>query len=109
MPKGAFAASEDVYTTEARVLLGVSTPQGPELHLDVSTLLYRGMCCIGRCLLHRGLSCIWMCLHYKGAVPRGVYTTGACAAPGGVYATEACAAPEGVFTTGYELHLRVST
>ncbi len=39
--------------------LDVSTPQDPELHLDLST--HWGLSCTWRCLLHRarGLSCIW--------------------------------------------------
>jgi hypothetical protein len=41
------------------LLLQMSTSQGPKLHLDVSTVHYRGMCYTGRCLHHRGLSCIW--------------------------------------------------
>ncbi len=58
------------------LLLELSTPQGPELHL--TCLHYKGLCCTWSCLHHRGLSWIWR-----------VYTTEACAAPGVVYTTGA--------------------
>ena len=65
------AAPEGVYTQRPVFLLEMSTLQGPELHLDVSTLK--------RPVLLLGY----------------VYTTKGCAAPahGRVYTTEAGAAP----------------
>jgi hypothetical protein len=74
------------------------TPQGHELHQDVSTLQragliwtclrcrglsctwtclpYRGLHCIWKCLHHRCLSCTWPCLNHKArSAPETVYTT----------------------------------
>jgi hypothetical protein len=58
------------------LLLEVSTPQGPELHLNVSAL------------------------QRPVLLLEGVYTTWALAASERVCTTEACAAPGGVYTTG---------
>ncbi len=83
----------DVPTLQMPVLVYVSTPQGPELHLDVSTLqrglpvllldvytpqwpkLHLDVSTLQRPVLHldnvdmsthRGRSCTWSCQHYKG-------------------------------------------
>jgi hypothetical protein len=42
--RGAWAAPECFYTTESCGHLEMSTPQGPELHLDVSSLLRPVLC-----------------------------------------------------------------
>ncbi len=121
---------------ELVLLLDVSTLytlQGPELHLDVSTL--QGLCCTWTCLLHKGLSCTrtclnnrslycsQTCLHQSGlnvskqqelCCPWGMSCTwtylGAAVrfAPGLVYTTEACVLTGRVNTRGLELHLDVS-
>ncbi len=88
----AWAASECVCTTEGCAALQVSTPQGPELHLNVST--------------PRSLSCTWKCLHYRGVSSISTLLV-AFAAAGLVYTTEACAASGHVNTLGPELHLGV--
>ena len=96
---------------EPVLLLDVSTPQGPELHQDVSTLhrpvlllvmsMLQGLSCTWTYLDNSRLCCFWMCPHHRAsAAPRRVYTTGACAAPGHDWSTGACAAPGHVRTAG---------
>jgi hypothetical protein len=60
---GAYTAPECFYTTESCGHLDMSTPQGPELHLDVSG--QKESMLVWTCLHHRGLSCTWMFLHHR--------------------------------------------
>ncbi len=59
-PTGAWTTPGRVWTTGVCTGLDMSTPLGPELHLDLSSLHYRGLCCTWTYLLHRGLCCTWM-------------------------------------------------
>jgi hypothetical protein len=73
----AWAESGRVCTTEVCAAPGVSTPQGPELHLDVSALqrhvlllevpTHWGLSCIWTFLIHRDLlTYCWTCLlHFE--------------------------------------------
>jgi hypothetical protein len=62
------------------LLLEVSTPQGSELHLNVSALQRPVL--LLEVSTPQGPKLIWTCLHYRAASER-VCTTEVCAAPGG--------------------------
>jgi hypothetical protein len=124
-----------VLAQESVLLLDVSTRQGSELHLDLSTLqrplLYQyvstHLSCTWTFLHNRSLCFSWTRLHHRAElscswtmdmsgqhlpllllnVPR-LQSAVACAAPGLVYTTEAYAAPRSFHTLGPELHLDVS-
>ncbi len=107
-----------VYTTKACAAFSVSTPQGPELHLnlsgqeepllllDVSAL--EGLSCTWTCLFKRSLCISWTSLHYTGPeLHLDLYGQGfswtclhlrAWAAPGLVYSRGAYASPGRLYT-----------
>ncbi len=112
-----------------RLLLDVSAPHGPDLHLDLSALQrpvlllevsttwawaasgqgtcshYVGLDCSWMYPHHSGLSCIWTCLHYSGLRCIWtwlVYTSEAGTSTGFVYNTDASRC---VYTLGPDLHL----
>ncbi len=86
--------------------MDVSTPQEPELQMDVSTP-WRGLCCCQRCLQHqRGLSCTWTCLNNSEqpvlllylSTLQGLCCTRTCLHTGAwmcLNFSESCAAPTG--------------
>ncbi len=78
---------------EPVLLLDVSTLQGPEQHFSMSPLHY--------------VASWWTCLHHRGLCSTGrVWTKGACAGLGGVYTTGSWwAAPVHVYATEAYLHL----
>ncbi len=72
------------------LLLEVSTPQGPELHLDVSTLqrpvLHLEVSTPQPLKLHLDLSTLQRCVQHREVTTSGcVYNTESCAAAGGIY------------------------
>ena len=67
----ALAAPESVWKIGACAGLEIATPQGPELHSDVSG--QKETVLVWTCLHPRRLSCTWTCLRY-----RGLYCTWAC-------------------------------
>ncbi len=113
----AWVAPGSVYTTKATAALGVSTTQGPELHLELSGnrslcwflaylhYRYSGLCCSltslhcsclcgsSSCLQHStwGLAapgCVWTKVACMCCSYWGVYTTGTWAVDGCVYTRE---------------------
>jgi hypothetical protein len=67
----ALAAPESVWKIGACAGLEIATPQGPELHSDMSG--QKETVLVWTCLHPRRLSCTWTCLRY-----RGLYCTWAC-------------------------------
>ncbi len=110
-----------VLTTGFFAGLGMSTPEGPELHLEeiYTTGPELHLSCLDKrilhvlvwtCLHHSGLSCTCTCLDKRILCWSGyVHTIGVWAAPGRIYTTGARAAPVRVWTKEVCVGLDMST